>query len=1029
MSDISPPLSQGVGYGVVIGVGLSFAAGMIFVTKALKSTVGEDNSNAETFIVANRRVSTGLVASAVVSSWLWSTALLSAVLVAYQYGVSGPFWYGAGCSPMIVCFAYLGTVCKKRVPSAHTVLEIIKMRYGTVAHLSFTFLAVVNNLFNTINMILGASVAITYLTGMHIMASTFLLPVGVVIYTLTGGIKATFLTDYIHTFIILILCCYLTTKALTSVEVKSIGGLYDLVIAAQPNHLVDGNYQGSLFTMTSQQGIFFGIILLVSNFGAVIMDTGYFTKAFAASPEGVVPGYVIGGLSYFSIPWALGTIMGMVALGLESTKAFPTYPRPMTSTEVTNGLALPYAAIAVAGKGGAVATLLMTFMAVTSTLSAQVIAVSSIVAFDGYRTYFNKNANNQEIIFWSRVGVIIFGLVAAGLTAMFHYVGIDMGWTLYMIGVITCPGIFPLILSILWRKQSRIAVIASAYLGLATGLAVWLGTAHHFYGAVTVSSTGQTLPCMYGTVASAVSPLLYSVLITLIAPEDFDWKSMSNNDLAIHSEGEVTEVTKERNETGQLSESSQRRWSRYALFWAVATFFGHWVLWPLPMYGARFIFSRGFFIAWVVLVDLFGEILGSEADNVPLDSSEDDGPLLRWKTDGRNKNGSGHLKRHGWLRGIYSLALEGRFPSDACEVIYGDSTTPAGSSEVQDLIHFQKLRDSLCAELDCQVCYALLLDPMTTPCGHTFCRKCVARVLNHTDLCPICRRKLGIPNDLQSEPINQPVARLVEYFFPDQISVRRETSAQDETGADYEKSLPLFVCTLSFPTMPTFLHVFEPRYRLMIQRVLASGNGKFGMVMHNRQGRVQPGQLHDAPFMQYGTLLMIERYELLPDGRSLVVATGVSRFKIVDSGMLDGYYVAKTERVDDISLAEEERLESLETSTGGVNALSEGNEADPPLGSMPTQQLLLSAREYITNQRRSGAPWLHPRVMLAYGPIPTDAARFPWWFASILPISEEEKYPLLAATSVRERLKLSAKWARQLEARDWSTRSSLYSVL
>ncbi|KAJ5790761.1 uncharacterized protein N7518_007772 [Penicillium psychrosexuale] len=419
------------------------------------------------------------------------------------------------------------------------------------------------------------------------------------------------------------------------------------------------------------------------------------------------------------------------------------------------------------------------------------------------------------------------------------------------------------------------------------------------------------------------------------------------------------------------------------------------------------------------LVGLFGEILRSEADNVPLDSSEDDGPLLRWKTDGRNQNGSGHLKRHGWLRGIYSLALEGRFPSDACEVIYGDSTTPAGSLEVQDLIHFQKLRDSLSAELDCQVCYALLLDPITTPCGHTFCRKCVARVLNHTDLCPICRRKLGIPNDLQSEPINQPVARLVEYFFPDQISVRRETSAQDETGADYEKSLPLFVCTLSFPTMPTFLHVFEPKYRLMIQRVLASGNGKFGMVMHNRQGRVQPGQLHDAPFMQYGTLLMIERYELLPDGRSLVVATGVSRFKIVDSGMLDGYYVAKTERVDDISLAEEERLESLETSTDGVNALPEGNEADPPLGLMPTQQLLLSAREYITNQRRSGAPWLHPRVMLAYGPIPTDAARFPWWFASILPISEEEKYPLLAATSVRERLKLSAKWARQLEARDW----------
>ncbi|KAG0157071.1 hypothetical protein PDIDSM_4255 [Penicillium digitatum] len=365
------------------------------------------------------------------------------------------------------------------------------------------------------------------------------------------------------------------------------------------------------------------------------------------------------------------------------------------------------------------------------------------------------------------------------------------------------------------------------------------------------------------------------------------------------------------------------------------------------------------------------------------------------------------------------MALEGRFPSDASEVIYGESTTPVESTEAQDLIDFQTLRDSLRTELDCQVCYALVLDPMTTPCGHTFCQKCVARVLDHTDLCPICRRKIGMPNDIQLEPINKTMARLIDYFFLDQISVRREASAQDEIGPDYEKNLPLFVCTLSFPTMPTFLHIFEPRYRLMIRRVLANGNGKFGMVMYNRQGRVLPGQLDDVPFVQYGKLLMIERYELLPDGRSLVVATGVSRFKIVDSGMLDGYYVAKTERVDDIALAEEERLESIETSRDTINPLPEGNESDLPLDSMSTQQLLLSAREFISNQRRSGAPWLHPRVMLAYGPVPTDAARFPWWFASILPISEEEKYPILAATSVRERLKISAKWARRLEARDW----------
>lgn len=81
-----------------------------------------------------------------------------------------------------------------------------------------------------------------------------------------------FLTDYIHTFVIAILCCYLTTKTLLHHDVGSIDGLYDLVAKAQPSHAVDGNYQGSLLTMNSQQGIFFAIILLVSNFGAVIVS-------------------------------------------------------------------------------------------------------------------------------------------------------------------------------------------------------------------------------------------------------------------------------------------------------------------------------------------------------------------------------------------------------------------------------------------------------------------------------------------------------------------------------------------------------------------------------------------------------------------------------------------------------------------------------------------------------------------------------------------------------------------------------------
>ena len=51
----------------------------------------------------------------------------------------------------------------------------------------------------------GGSAVVTSLTGMPTAAACFLLPVGVVMYTIAGGIKATFLTDYVHTVMILII--------------------------------------------------------------------------------------------------------------------------------------------------------------------------------------------------------------------------------------------------------------------------------------------------------------------------------------------------------------------------------------------------------------------------------------------------------------------------------------------------------------------------------------------------------------------------------------------------------------------------------------------------------------------------------------------------------------------------------------------------------------------------------------------------------------------------------------------------------
>lgn len=56
------------------------------------------------------------------------------------------------------------------------------------------------------------------------------------------------------------------------------------------------------------------------------------------------------------------------------------------------------------GKGGATLVLLMLFMAVTSTGSAEQIAVSSLFAYDVYRSYINRKATGKDVrhpcLFW-----------------------------------------------------------------------------------------------------------------------------------------------------------------------------------------------------------------------------------------------------------------------------------------------------------------------------------------------------------------------------------------------------------------------------------------------------------------------------------------------------------------------------------------------------------------------------------------------------------------------------------------------------
>ena len=272
---------------------------------------------------------------------------------------------------------------------------------------------------------------------------------------------------------------------------------------------------------------------------------------------------------------------------------------------------------------------------------------------------------------------------------------------------------------------------------------------------------------------------------------------------------------------------------------------------------------------------------------------------------------------------------------------------------------------------------------------------------------------LGLPPSLISQPSNKTLVELLNSLCPQIVSARREAVRIEEAEGQGEFNTPLFVCTLGFPYMPTFLRIFEPRYRLMLRRCLES-NRQFGMLMYNRYGEPQ-GDLGAVHFYQYGTMLHIVNDQLLADGTSLIECRGAFRFRTLAHGTHDGYAVGRVERVEDLPLADEERIEAEETARPPA---VEGDIAGT-IDRMSTQAMLRMSQDFVERMRTRSASWLQQRVLDIHGEPPSDPALFPFWFASVLPISDEEKYKLLPTRTVRERMKITATWTKRIESQRW----------
>jgi len=353
---------------------------------------------------------------------------------------------------------------------------------------------------------------------------------------------------------------------------------------------VPGNRDGSYLTMISADGLMFGIINIVGNFGTVFVDQSYWQSAIAARPASAARGYVLGGICWFAIPFSLATSLGLASTALQL---------PITSTEAGNGLVPPAVATELLGQAGSILVLIMLFMAIVSTGSAESIAVSSLVAYDIYREYFNPEATGDQILKVSRVVVVGFGLIMGALSIVLFEIGLSLGWVYLFMGIVIGSAVVPLWNMMTWKKASGTGAIIAAWSGFILAVIGWLVAAKIQSGDITVDNLGTNEVMLSGNLIAIFSSAFIHVFYSIfIDPQDYDFSELDAKISLV--EEDMRGLTDDEKDPHVLAKAE--RWiTRRGYVLTVILI----IIWPLLSVPAG-VFTRSYFAFWVLVAIAWG---------------------------------------------------------------------------------------------------------------------------------------------------------------------------------------------------------------------------------------------------------------------------------------------------------------------------------------------------------------------------------------------------------------------------------------
>lgn len=440
----------------------------------------------EDFLVAGRSLTAPVLVGTLLATWMGSGDIFSVSDLSYNHGFSSLIGSSGGWLGIIIVFFIAGRV---RRFGQFTVPDILEARYNKWARILATITTIIAYVTIVSYQFRGGGWVLNIITEgriqeKHAMA---LVAIFVITYTLLAGMLSVAYLDILNG-ILMITAIFISVPFL----IHHVGGMDYIVANVTPrSHSILGN-----MTMVQAMGYFVPTLLLALGNGNM------YQRFFSAKNENEAKKSVIG--------WVIGVIL--LGIALQSLAVIgSSYFKGLEANEAGKIILL----VAHKGLPVAVGCALITAVVaiIISTANSFLLVPATNVVRDIYQRFINPDLPDKKMIFFSRVVVVVLGIISFSLISFFPRI-LDAAYAAY---TVYGAGITPALIAVFFWKRATVSGGVLSILGGLSMTVVW-EVMNKFLGHLPLG-----IPAVYPALLCSLV-LLFGVSLLTPKPPENKWK-------------------------------------------------------------------------------------------------------------------------------------------------------------------------------------------------------------------------------------------------------------------------------------------------------------------------------------------------------------------------------------------------------------------------------------------------------------------------------------------------------------------------